>query len=174
MRTHAIELDSPSLYVPYPWYVSSNQLSPTQSVHFTLCGFLKGRGGLVPGIRLECITDRLTTRSRVLPEKLTVPQLDKKFPSWYGTRRFITALTSPCHLTLSWVRAIQSIHLPTPQPHPSPWRYILILSSHPRLGVWFFCISCFLVMSEKLARCINPQPGGPGDFWSRFSSSSPW
>jgi len=22
--------------------------------------------------------------------------------------------------------------------------------------------------------CINPQPGGPGDFWSRFSSSSPW
>jgi len=29
-------------------------------------------------------------------------------------------------------------------------------------------------MSEELARCINAQPGGPGDFWSRFSSSSPW
>ena len=29
-------------------------------------------------------------------------------------------------------------------------------------------------MSRELACCINPQPGGPGDFWSRFSSSSPW
>ena len=38
----------------------------------------------------------------------------------------------------------------------------------------FFSISCFLTMSEELACCINPQPGGPGDFWSRFSSSSPW
>jgi hypothetical protein len=28
--------------------------------------------------------------------------------------------------------------------------------------------------SRGLACCINPQPGGPGDFWSRFSSSSPW
>ena len=26
-------------------------------------------------------------------------------------------------------------------------------------------------MSEELARRINPQPGGAGDFWSRFSSS---
>jgi len=24
------------------------------------------------------------------------------------------------------------------------------------------------------AYCINPQPGGQGDFWSRFSSSNPW
>jgi len=44
----------------------------------------------------------------------------------------------------------------------------------PRLGVWLFSISCFLVMSEELARCINLQTGGPGDFWSRFSSSRPW
>jgi len=28
------------------------------------------------------------------------------------------------------------------------------------LGVWFFSISCFLVMSEELASCINPQSGG--------------
>jgi hypothetical protein len=35
----------------------------------------------------------------------------------------------------------------------------------PRLDVWFlFSISCFLVMSKELARCINPQPGGPGWF----------
>jgi hypothetical protein len=31
----------------------------------------------------------------------------------------------------------------------------------------------FLVMSEELARCFNPQPEGPGDFWSRFSFCSP-
>jgi len=28
-------------------------------------------------------------------------------------------------------------------------------------------------MREELARCINPQPGGQGDFWSRFPFSSP-
>ena len=33
---------------------------------------------------------------------------------------------------------------------------------------------CFLVMSEELVRCINLQLVGPGDFWSRFSSSSAW
>ena len=27
-------------------------------------------------------------------------------------------------------------------------------------------------MNRELAWCINPQPGGPGDFWSRLSSSS--
>jgi hypothetical protein len=31
--------------------------------------------------------------SRVLLEKLTVPQLVKKFPEFYGNRRFITAFT---------------------------------------------------------------------------------
>jgi hypothetical protein len=37
----------------------------------------------------------LTPRSRVLLEKLTVTQLVKKFPSFYGTRRFITVFTGP-------------------------------------------------------------------------------
>ena len=31
---------------------------------------------------------------RILPQKLTAPQLLKKFPLFYGTRRFITAFTS--------------------------------------------------------------------------------
>jgi hypothetical protein len=34
-------------------------------------------------------------------EKLTVPQLVKKFPAFYGTRRFITAFTRACDLSLS-------------------------------------------------------------------------
>jgi hypothetical protein len=42
----------------------------------------------------------LTPGSRVL-EKLTDLQLAKKFPAFYGTRRFITAFTSARHLSLS-------------------------------------------------------------------------
>jgi hypothetical protein len=38
-------------------------------------------------------SNRLTAWRRVLPEKLTGPQLAKKFPVVYGTRRFITAFT---------------------------------------------------------------------------------
>jgi len=34
-------------------------------------------------------------------EKLTGLQLFKKFPAFYGTRRFITAFTSARHLSLS-------------------------------------------------------------------------
>jgi hypothetical protein len=33
--------------------------------------------------------------------KLTVCHLVKKFPAFYGTRRFITAFTSASHLSLS-------------------------------------------------------------------------
>ena len=43
----------------------------------------------------------LTPWSRVLLEKLTGLQLVKKFPAFYGTRRFITAFTSARHLSLS-------------------------------------------------------------------------
>jgi len=43
-----------------------------------------------------------STRSGVLPEKLTGSQPVKKFPAFYGTRRFITVFTSARHLSLSW------------------------------------------------------------------------
>ena len=49
--------------------------------------------------------------SRVLLEKLTGSQLVKKFPAFYGTRRFITAFTSARHLSLSW-RQIDPVHAP--------------------------------------------------------------
>jgi len=55
-------------------------------------------------------------------------QLVKKFPAFYGTRRFITAFTNARHLSLSWASSIQSI-----PPHHTSWRSILILSSHLRL-----------------------------------------
>jgi len=43
----------------------------------------------------------LTPWSRVLLENVTGLQLVKKFPAFYGTRRFITALTRARHMCLS-------------------------------------------------------------------------
>ena len=79
---------------------------------------------------IKFITYLLTPWYRVLLEKLTGLQLVKKFPTFHGTRRFITALTSVSHLYLSWASSIQSIY-----PHPTSWRSILILSTHLRLEV---------------------------------------
>jgi hypothetical protein len=41
----------------------------------------------------------ITPWSRVLPEKLKCPELLKKFPAFYGTRRFITVYTRGRHLS---------------------------------------------------------------------------
>ena len=76
------------------------------------------------------LTYLLTPWCRILLEKLTGLQLVKKFPAFHVTRRFITALTSVRHLSLSWDGPIQSIY-----PHPTSWRSILILSTHLRLGL---------------------------------------
>jgi len=59
-----------------------------------------------------------TAWSRVLLEKLTGFQLVKIFPTFYGTRRFITVFTS--QLSLSCASSIQFI-----LPHPTSWRSIL-------------------------------------------------
>ena len=72
----------------------------------------------------------LTPWCRVLLEKLTGLQLVKNSPAFYGTRRFITALTSVRHLSLSLAHPFQSLY-----PHPTSWRSILILSTHLRLGL---------------------------------------
>ena len=76
------------------------------------------------------LTYLLTPWCRALLEKLTGLQLVKKFPAFHGTRRFITALTSVRHVSISWASPIQSIF-----PHPTSWRSILILSTHLRLGL---------------------------------------
>jgi hypothetical protein len=57
------------------------------------------------------LTYLLTPWSRVVLEKLTGLQLVKKFPAFYGTRRFITAFTSVRHLSLSLASTIESIPL---------------------------------------------------------------
>jgi len=78
---------------------------------------------------IKLVNYLLTPWCRVL-EKLTRLQLVKKFPAFHGTRRFITALTSVRHLSLSWARPIQSIY-----PHPTSWSSILILSTQLHLGL---------------------------------------
>jgi len=78
---------------------------------------------------LPILTYLLTPWCRVLLEKLTGLQLVMKFPAFYGTRRFITALTRARHLSLSWVSSNQSTY-----PHPTSWRSTL-LSTHLRLGL---------------------------------------
>jgi len=72
----------------------------------------------------------LTPWSRVILEKLTGCAASQEIPRIFGTRKFITVLTSACHLSLSWANSIQSPQLP-----PTSWRSILILSPHLRLGL---------------------------------------
>ena len=89
----------------------------------------------------DCMNNVLTFKNlyllppwcRILLQKLTGLQLVKKFLAFYGTRRFITALTSVRHLSLSWASPIQATY-----PHPTSWRFILILSTHlrPRSPHW--------------------------------------
>ena len=83
-----------------------------------------------PSTNWFLLTYLLTPWCRVLLEKLTGLQLITKFPAFHGTRRFITALTSVRHLSLSWANPIQSIY-----PHPTSWRSIIILTTHLRLGL---------------------------------------
>ena len=75
----------------------------------------------------------LTPRCRVLLEQLTGLQLDKKFPAFHGTRRFITALTSVRHLSLSWASPIQSI---CTHPNLLEIRPNIIHPSTPRSPQW--------------------------------------
>ena len=77
----------------------------------------------------EITKQKLIPWSTVVPEKLTGPQLIKK-PIFYGTWSSITSFTSARHLSLSWARSIQYM-----SPHPTSWRFILVLSSYLRLGL---------------------------------------
>ena len=77
----------------------------------------------------------LTPCNRGLPEKPTSPQVVRKFPAFYGTRRFITAFTKADHVPLSWATSIQS--MPS---QATSRRSILILSFH----IWLNHPSGFL------------------------------
>jgi hypothetical protein len=57
----------------------------------------------------------LTSWRWTLLEKPPIAQLLKNFPTFYGTRRFITVFTRALHRSLSWARSIQYI-----PPHSVP------------------------------------------------------
>jgi len=92
------------------------------------------------------LTYLLTPWCRVLLENLTGLQLVKKFPAFHATRRFITALTSVRHLSLSRASPIQSIYS-----HSNSWRSILILSTHLRLGLPSGLLSNIIMQSVTFA-----------------------
>ena len=80
------------------WYLEKN-FRKFRKCHKTM---IKFQSGLL-------LTYLLPPWSTVLLEKLTVSQLVKKFPTFFGTRRFIAVFTSARHLSLSWAISIQSI-----------------------------------------------------------------
>jgi len=96
---------------------------------FPLVPCLAGKKKLYDSSRLDVV--EIARVPYMLPS-LFPPflQLVKKFPAFHRTRRFITALTSVRHLFLSWASTIQSIY-----PHPTSRRFVLILSTHLRLGL---------------------------------------
>jgi hypothetical protein len=61
----------------------------------------KCRGKSIVKLCQKLLNYFLTPWSRVSLEKLTGLQLVKKFPAFYGTRRFLTAITSSRHVSLS-------------------------------------------------------------------------
>ena len=79
----------------------------------------------------------LTPWSRVLLEKLTGSAASREIPRIFGSRRFITVLTSARHLSLSWANSIQSS-----QPPP-----ILLLSSHLQIIIIIIIIIIMLLLS---------------------------
>jgi len=77
-----------------------------------------------------------------LLENLTDSQLVKKFPAFYGTRKFITAFTRACHLPLSLVRTIQSM---PPSHFLKIHPYII-----PPIYAWLFQVVSFPRVSPRI------------------------
>ena len=74
-----------------------------------------------------------TLCSTIFIAKLTGFQLVNNFPIFYGTRRFIIAFITACHLSLSWASSIQSM---TPKFHFLKIHFNIILPPTPGSPKW--------------------------------------
>ena len=81
-------------------------------------------------LQIPLLTYLLTPWRRFFLYNLTGSQLVKKFPEFYGTRRFITSFTSANQL--SQPRGISTRFMPTSL---TSRKFILLLSSHLCLGL---------------------------------------
>jgi len=106
--THSLSvLETNQLRVPRKiigiYYINGRKRINTLRKKAVLLNFIAG------GIYIYLLTYLLTPWCRVFLEKLTGLQLVKKFPAFQGTRRFITALTSVRHLSLSWANPMPAM-----------------------------------------------------------------
>jgi len=83
-----------------------------------------------------------------IEEKLTVTQLVKKFPAFYGIRRFITMFTTVRHWFLSWATWIQST------------------SSHP---IYPWCILISLLIYTYVLQVVSSLQVFQPKFYTHFS-----
>ena len=102
----------------------------------------------------------LTPWSRVLLEKLTGFQQVRKFTAFYGTRKFITVLTSARRLS-NW-RVMPPLETPPPPGDPSGGVFYLqiVLSPEEASRLWVFLNSIFL-RGGVVSASPKPQAGGP-------------
>ena len=146
--------------VTSPVHYSSHTFSPTgQSLRPSSGCFVRLENYLSLHKSLWRPTSKLTTSGKVLLEKITGPQLVKKFPAYYGTRRFITTFTRARLLSLFWARSIQSM-----PPHSTSWISILMLS-------WFFQVVSFPQVSPPKP-CMHLSPLSHTCYMPRPSNSS--
>ena len=109
------------------------------------------------------LTYLLTPWCRVLLEKLTGLQLVKKFPTFYGTRRFITALTSGHTYLYPGLASCTMLPLETlPPGDPSGGVVYLriVLSPDQASHLWMF-LNISVLQGRVVSTSPNPQAGGP-------------
>ena len=99
----------------------------------------------------RCRDDYRTARNRFLLEKLTVPQLVKKFPAFYEAWNFITVFTTAGHFSLFWARLIQFV--PSPR-HSIKDIFCIMLPFTLRSSKW----SLFPRFPNQNPVCNYPHP----------------
>jgi hypothetical protein len=112
LQSSAAKLCEPKISDDYAYIFKSLHICSAKNIRTYFLTYLHHEAESTPWSRVYIMKQSLhhgaesTSWSRVLLEKLKVFQLVEKFPSFYGTRRFITAVTSARHLSLSLASSI--------------------------------------------------------------------